>query len=91
MDAYPGIDTIPNKVSQMQKAGYIPIASFILPDNCWIDYFYIPQISIQKEFLQRYHGSKAVEDLIANKQNEAQLYYKYKEYYGYVFYIGKKI
>jgi ubiquinone/menaquinone biosynthesis C-methylase UbiE len=91
MDAYPGIDTIPNKVSQMQKAGYIPIASFILPENCWIDYFYIPQISRQKEFLQRYHGSKAVEDLIANEQNEAQLYYKYKEYYGYVFYIGKKI
>jgi hypothetical protein len=35
MDAYPCIDTIPNKITQMQKAGYSPIASFVLPENCW--------------------------------------------------------
>lgn len=91
MEAYPEIDTIPNKVSQMQKAGYIPIATFILPENCWIDYFYIPQVSRQEEFLQRYQRNKTVEDLIAYQRHEAQLYYKYKQYYGYVFYIGKKI
>ncbi|MGQ9722542.1 MAG: class I SAM-dependent methyltransferase [Candidatus Jordarchaeum sp.] len=90
MDAYPGIDTIPNKVSQMQKAGYIPVATFILPENCWIDNFYIPQVSRQEEFLQRYRGNKTVEDLIAYQRYEAQLYYKFKEYYGYVFYVGKK-
>ncbi len=39
MDAYPEIDTIPNKVEQMQKAGYIPVATFILPENCWIEHF----------------------------------------------------
>lgn len=91
MDAYPGIDTIPNKVSQMQKAGYVPIATFILPENCWIDNFYIPQVSRQEEFLQKYRGNETVKDLIAYQRYEAQLYYKYKEYYGYVFYIGKKI
>lgn len=31
MDAYPEIDTIPNKAGQMQKAGYVPVANFILP------------------------------------------------------------
>ncbi len=36
-DGYPGIDTIANKVLQMQKAGYIPIATFVLPENCWLD------------------------------------------------------
>ena len=30
LDAYPEIDTIPVKIAQMQKAGYIPVASFIL-------------------------------------------------------------
>ena len=29
-DAYPEIDTIPNKVKQMQEAGYIPVATFLL-------------------------------------------------------------
>ncbi len=33
MDAYPEIDTIPQKVSLMQKAGYIPVAHFMLLEN----------------------------------------------------------
>jgi SAM-dependent methyltransferase len=37
-DAYPEIETIPNKVVQMQKAGYIPVATFILPENCWTEH-----------------------------------------------------
>lgn len=90
-DAYPQIDTIPNKLAQMQKAGYIPVASFILPENCWTEHFYAPQVSAQEAFLTKHKGNKAAEDFIANQQHETQLYYKYKEYYGYVFYIGKKI
>jgi SAM-dependent methyltransferase len=90
-DAYPEIDTIPNKVAQMQKAGYIPIATFILPENCWTEHFYSPQVTAQEAFLKKYAGNKTAEDFIANQRHEAQLYYKYREYYGYVFYIGKKI
>jgi len=90
-DAYPEIDTIPNKVAQMQKAGYIPVAAFILPENCWTEHFYTPQVSARKLFLKKYAGNITVEEFIASQQHEAQLYSKYKEYYGYVFYIGKKI
>lgn len=91
MDAYPEIDTVPNKILQMQKAGYIPVACFILPENCWTENFYAPQVEAQKDFLQKYAGNKAAEEFIANQRHETQLYYKYKEFYGYVFYIGKKI
>ncbi|RKD96880.1 class I SAM-dependent methyltransferase [Marinifilum flexuosum] len=90
-DAYPGIDTIANKVGQMQKAGYVPVASFILPENCWTEYFYKPQVELDEKYLKENEGNKAVEDFIANQRHEAQLYNKYKEYYGYVFFIGKKI
>lgn len=88
---YPGIDTIPNKVKQMQEVGYIPVASFIIPDNCWTEHFYEPQVEVQKLFLEKYKGNNAAEELIANQNHEAELYNKYKDYYGYVFYIGKKI
>ncbi len=91
MDAYPEIDTISNKVAQMQKAGYIPVATFILPESCWIEHFYTPQVSARKKFLKENAGNMAAEGFIANQQHETQLYYKYKEFYGYVFYIGKKI
>ncbi|MGD1704488.1 class I SAM-dependent methyltransferase [Dapis sp. BLCC M229] len=87
---YPEIDTISNKVTQMQKAGYIPIATFVLPENCWTENFYAPQVSAQEKFLQKYVGNKNAEELVENQRHEAELYYKYKEFYGYVFYIGKK-
>lgn len=91
MDAYPEIDTIPNKVAQMQRAGYVPVATFVLPDNCWTTHFYAPQVEAQKVFLQQRAGNKTAEDFIANQRHEEQLYNKYKSYYGYVFYIGKKL
>jgi SAM-dependent methyltransferase len=90
-DEYPGIDTIPNKVAQIQKAGYIPVATFILPENCWIDHFYRPQVKAEEVFLKKYAGNVVAEEFIANCRREAFLYSKYKEYYGYVFYIGRKI
>ncbi len=90
-DAYPGIDTIPNKIAQMQRAGYIPVATFILPEICWTENFYVPQVVAQESFLKNYEGDRTVEEFIANERREVQLYYKYKDYYGYVFYIGKKI
>ncbi len=91
MDAYPEIDTIPNKLAQMQKAGYIPIASFILPENCWLEHFYTLHISAMENFLKKHAGNKTAIDFIANQRHEAQLYNKYKKYYGYAFFIGKKI
>jgi hypothetical protein len=75
----------------MQKAGYIPVASFILPESCWTDHFYVPQVGAQEDFMERYKGNPTAEDLVANLRHEAMIYSKYKEYYGYVFYIGKKI
>jgi ubiquinone/menaquinone biosynthesis C-methylase UbiE len=90
-DAYPGIDTIPNKVAQMQKAGYIPVASFIIPEICWTKHFYEPQVSWQEDYLKKHAGNKAAQEFIENQRHETHLYYKYKEFYGYVFYIGKKI
>jgi ubiquinone/menaquinone biosynthesis C-methylase UbiE len=91
MDAYPEIDTISNCIAKMQKAGYIPIASFIIPESCWLNNFYDSHISFQESFLKKYAGNKTVEDFIAYERREAELYKMYKKYYGYAFYIGKKI
>ena len=73
--------------AQMEKAGYIPTAHFILPENCWTEHFYAPQLPVQEAFLKEYAGNEAAADLIAGQRHEESLYNKYKEYYGYVFYI----
>lgn len=91
MTHYTEIDTIPNKVAQMQNAGYVPVATFAIQENCWTEHFFAPCKKAQEDFLKKYPDSEMVKDLIAGQRHEAVLYDKYKDYYGYVFYIGKKI
>lgn len=89
-NAYPEIDTISNKVAQMENAGYLPIATFVVPEQTWTDY-YTAQALRQESFLRKHAGNKTAEEFVGYQRYEAQLYDKYKEYYGYVFYIGKKM
>lgn len=91
MESYPEIDTIPNQVPRIQKAGYIPVATFILPENCWTEHYYASQVAARKKFLNKYAGNKTAEELIAFSHHEEELYCKYKEFYGYAFFIAKKI
>lgn len=88
-DNYPEIDTIPNKVKQMQEAGYTPIAHFILPEFCWWNYFNPVSEEFLEQFLQRHNYNDAAKSLTEHFKEETKLYDKYKSYYGYVFYIGQ--
>ena len=89
-DAHPEIDTIANKTAIMQQLGYTDIKTFVLPETCWTTHFYQPQAEAQRLFLERYPDNKTARNLVENQCHEAQLYNQYHEYYGYVFYIGKK-
>lgn len=91
MDAYPEIDTIPNQVAKVYKAGYLPVATFILPTTCWTEHYFAPKITAQEIFLNKYAGNKIAEEFSALQSIEEELYRKYKEFYGYVFFIAKKI
>lgn len=90
-EAYPEIDTIPHKVAVMQDAGYVPEAVFLLPDICWTENFYIPQEENQKGYLLRHRDNQMAAELVRNQRHEAEMYSLYHSYYGYVFYIGKKM
>lgn len=90
-DAYPEIDTVSHKIAQVQKAGYLPVAAFMLPENCWTEHYYAPQAVARERFLDKYAGNKTAEEFMALQRYEEALYRKYKEFYGYVFYIAKKI
>lgn len=89
-EAYPEIDTIPNKIARMQETGYALVAVFVLPESCWTEHFYVPQVAVQEAFLKKHAGNKVAEDFIAGQRHERDLYDRYKAYYGYVFYIGEK-
>lgn len=75
----------------MEQAGYLPVATFILREECWTDHFYSPQPAVEEIFLRQHAGNPTAEMLVREQRRERVLYDKYKDYYGYVFYIGKKI
>jgi len=84
------LDTIEDNISIMQKTGYHFITSFTLPEKCWTDNYFIPREAAGKALLEKYPGNKDVEAYIENDKYEVELYSRYKQYYGYVFYIGKR-
>ncbi|MDR2953930.1 MAG: class I SAM-dependent methyltransferase [Prevotella sp.] len=88
---YPDIDTVSNKVKIMEKAGYVPVAHFVLPEDSWIKNFYEPMPPAMESFLKEHDYSIGAKEFVKLMQHEIDMYMKYKEYYGYVFYIGKKI
>ncbi|WP_456086371.1 class I SAM-dependent methyltransferase [Parabacteroides sp.] len=90
VDAYPEIDTIPNQVAKIYKAGYLPVATFVLPETCWTEHYFVPKIAARKIFLSKYAGNKTAEEFSALQSSEEVLYRKYKEFYGYTFFIAKK-
>lgn len=90
-DAGSGLDTVEQNLSALKKAGYQFVAAFILPETCWTEQYFIPREEAEKVLLQKYAGDKTVAAYIEGDQYEVELYNKYKQQYGYVFYIGKKI
>ena len=90
MNAYPEIDTIPNQVARIHKAGYIPVATFILPATCWTEHYFAPKIKAKDIFLAKYAGNKTAEELVAFELYEEVLYRRYQDFYGYTFFIAKK-
>ena len=91
VNAYPEIDTIPGQVAKIHKAGYLPVATFILPENCWTEHYFAAKIEAQKIFLHKYAGNKIAEEFSSLQFDEEELYSKYKAFYGYTFFIAKKI
>ena len=88
-DAGSKLDTTAHNISIMQKAGYGFVAAFTLPEKDWMNYF-VPREEINKAFLKKHPDNNTLKEYAKIDTYEMELYQKYNQYYGYVFYIGKK-
>lgn len=84
------MDTLPRQVAKVYKAGYLPVATFVLPENCWTDHYFASKRAAREIFLTKHTGNKIAEEFWAFQFYEEELYRKYKEFYGYVFFIARK-
>ena len=90
-DNVPDMYSIEQKIEQMSAAGYEPYAHFILPETCWTKNYYEPMKPAMETFLQDHPGEKAAQIFIGRLKDEIAYYEKNKQYFGYVFFIGKKL
>jgi ubiquinone/menaquinone biosynthesis C-methylase UbiE len=87
---YSGIDTIENKLKQLENSGYKIIDNFILPKNCWNNYY--EHIKNKNgTFLEKWKNKKEAVDFANEGIFEIEIYERFNKYYGYVFYIAQKI
>lgn len=88
---YPSIKGIGDNIKIIEELGYEPVGHFILPQNGWWDYYYNPLIERIEKLREIYKGNKEANLAMDNTMKEIELYRKYADYYGYVFYIMKNI
>jgi ubiquinone/menaquinone biosynthesis C-methylase UbiE len=86
----PEIDTVSAKLDALLNQGYETIGHLILPEDCWIDHYYLPLQKSYQSFLGRQRHSQEAIDLVADHKREFDMYMKYRQYYSYGFYIARK-
>jgi len=89
-EAYPQIDTVENKIKQIEKAEYRYKSHFIIPITDWVDNYYNPLQDSLNEMLNKYNNNESAKQVIDTLQREINLYHKYSDEYSYAFYVMSK-
>jgi ubiquinone/menaquinone biosynthesis C-methylase UbiE len=88
---YPQIKSISENIKIIEETGYSSVGSFILPKCGWWDNYYTPLSDRIKTLRQKHIGDEEANECLNNTEREIELYRKYSDYYGYVFYLMKKV
>jgi ubiquinone/menaquinone biosynthesis C-methylase UbiE len=90
-DAGSELHSVERNIGIMQKYGYSFVSSFVLPKNCWTENYFIPREKAEQAMIKKYAENKMLSESVAMDKYEAELFEKYNQYYGYAFYIGRKM
>lgn len=88
---YAQMGNIAKKMSELRQAGYEVSDHFVLPAECWTENYYKPIQARMDRFLAKHKHAEAATRLMEAEKHEIALYEKYGDYFGYVFFVGKKI
>ena len=87
LENYPRIQTREENLDILQKAGYREVGHFALPESAWWQDYYTPLEKRIAMLAEKYRNNDEALAFLDNSQREIDLYRKYSEWYGYVFYI----
>ncbi len=84
---YPGMRMQEDNLQKARNAGYRIIGSFSVPESAWWENYYSPMERQIVTLLEKYKGDKEAQAALDDALLEIEMYRKYSEWYGYVFYV----
>lgn len=84
---YAEMHTVEENEAMIRECGYHLVESFVLPSSAWWDNFYNPLEKRLRQMRIKYLDNDQALELVEFVQLEIDLYRKYPDFYGYVFYI----
>jgi ubiquinone/menaquinone biosynthesis C-methylase UbiE len=89
--AYPEITTVEGFLEKIERSGYKILDHFVLSTAAWMDEYYDPMEQRLKTLRSKFSGNAEALASIEESQQEIEMYRKYSDYYGYVFYVMQSI
>ncbi len=89
-EVYPQITTIENNIEIIKKVDYKLLGHFPLPEDAWWELYYTPLEKRIQKLRIKYKDNKEALDMIEDTQKEIDLYRKYYNWYGSVFFVMQK-
>ena len=86
-EEYPEMQDVDGNLQIIQRAGYQTIEHFILPKSSWWDNYYKPIIDKLPALTEKYRHDPEALAMVELHEKEIDIYRRYSDYYGYVFYI----
>jgi SAM-dependent methyltransferase len=84
---YPNMNPVHQNLKLITDTGYRVVGHFTLPTSSWWNDYYQPLESRLSALRVKHSGDQQALAVIESSQLEINLYRKYSDYYGYVFYI----
>lgn len=86
-EGYPSMNNIESNLKLAEQCGYKIIDYFTIPESSWWNNYY-RHLEQRISILRKSHGnSEEWVNHLNNTQKEIEMYKKYSDYYGYVFYV----
>jgi len=90
VEEYPAMKTQEENLEVARSLGYRAVDWFVLPELAWWDSFYTPLRKILDTLRPDYQSEAEAIQFFDMLQSEIDMFRKYHDWYGYVFYVLRK-
>ncbi len=86
-EEYPVMQDIEANLADINRCGYSLVGHFTLPESDWWNHYYTPIQEKLTILQEKYKDCPDALPVLQLEKQEIDIYHKYADYYGYVFYV----